>query len=38
MRLLIIEDNQVLSIELADFFELQGDILDTQQMELPACI
>ncbi|MGZ8165523.1 MAG: response regulator transcription factor [Methylobacter sp.] len=29
MRLLIIEDNQDLSIELADFFELQGDIIDT---------
>lgn len=29
MRLLIIEDNKDLSIELADFFEEQGDIVDT---------
>lgn len=29
MRLLIIEDNRDLSIELADFFEQQGDTVDT---------
>jgi len=29
MRLLIIEDNQDLSAELADFFEMQGDTIDT---------
>jgi DNA-binding response OmpR family regulator len=29
MRLLIIEDNQDLSAELADFFEVQGDSIDT---------
>ena len=29
MRLLIIEDNQDLSAELADFFEVQGDTIDT---------
>jgi DNA-binding response OmpR family regulator len=29
MRLLIIEDNQDLSVELADFFEVQGDTIDT---------